>query len=134
VTRTTPNIGDVVQFALPDGRYAHGRVLRDASIAFYRDMTNKPAEPPIGSRDFQVVVGVYDDVLGSPDGHDPSQDPVEDSPPPSCIRDPITGDVSIYYQGETRAATDAECEGRTRRSGIYQHLVERLQKAPSEVN
>ncbi|MFC8597339.1 Imm26 family immunity protein [Isoptericola sp. NPDC057191] len=31
-----PEPGTVIQIALPDGRYAYGRVLRDASVAFYR--------------------------------------------------------------------------------------------------
>ena len=32
MTRRKPKIGSVVQLALPDGRFAYGRVLRDASL------------------------------------------------------------------------------------------------------
>lgn len=52
----------MIQPALPTGRYAYGRLLRDASVAFYRGTRDAPDQPPIGSRDFQFVVGVNEDV------------------------------------------------------------------------
>ncbi len=74
-----PQVGDVIQLTLPNGRYAYGRVLRDASVAFYSETSAGPGVPPVGSRDYQFVVGVYDDVLTSEGvsivGHDPSQAP-----------------------------------------------------------
>jgi len=36
-------------------------VLRDASVAFYKGRSDDPARPPIGDREFEFVVGVYDD-------------------------------------------------------------------------
>lgn len=65
MSRSGPQVGDVIQVALSTGRYAYGRVLRDASVAFYSETTAEPGLPPIGSRDYQFVVGVYDDVPGS---------------------------------------------------------------------
>jgi hypothetical protein len=35
MTRRRPQLGEVLQVALPDGTFAYGRVLRDG-IAFYR--------------------------------------------------------------------------------------------------
>ena len=54
----------MVRIALPYGRIAFGRVLRDASIAIYRGTWNGDDRPPIGSRDFVFVVGIYD--VGTP--------------------------------------------------------------------
>jgi hypothetical protein len=65
VSRGKPNVGDVIQLTLPSGRYAYGRVLRDASVAFYSETTPEPGAPPVGSRSYQFVVGVYEDVLTS---------------------------------------------------------------------
>ncbi len=79
MSRRKPQVGDVIHFALPSGRYAYGRVLRDASVAFYSETTAEPGVPPVGSRNYQFVVGVYGDVLTSEGvsvvGHDPSQEP-----------------------------------------------------------
>jgi hypothetical protein len=41
------------------------RKIRDGRAAFYRGTTAEPGLPPIGSRDYQFVVGVYGDVPGS---------------------------------------------------------------------
>ena len=93
-----PKVGDVLQFKLPDGTYAYRRVLRDACLAFYRHRTSESARPPIGERDFEFIVGVYDDVVRSHPvvGHDPSANDDEDWPPPQGITDPIDGSRRIY--------------------------------------
>lgn len=106
MTRAKPKVGDVIQVELPTGRYAYGRVLRDASVAFYATTSDEPAHPPLGSRDYQFVVGVYEDVLKSSSvpvvGRDPSRDPDDEWPPPNCVRDPLTGAVEIYHRGVIR--------------------------------
>lgn len=85
-------MGDVVQFSLRGGHYAYGRVLLDASVAFYRGTSSEPCRPPIGSRDYQFVVGVHDDVLKSKQcpivGKDPSRTSEEDWPPLYRMTDP----------------------------------------------
>jgi hypothetical protein len=129
--RRRPRVGDVIQLALPTGRYAYGRVLRDASVAFYRESTDAPRKPPIGSRDFQFVVGVYEDVPGSEAcpvvGYDPSRDDEDDWPPPYQVADPITGALRLYHKGQARPATHDECEG-LEPAAIWDlhHLLERL--------
>ena len=129
VGRRRPNVGDVVQFQLPDGSWAYGRVLHDASVAFYRGRSREPGEPPIGSREFEFVVGVYDDVLGEAEvvGHDPSVSEREDWPPPNFIPDPISGSYQIYERGQTRPASPDECLG-LERAAVWDraHLLERL--------
>lgn len=121
----------MIQVALPSGCYAYGRVLRDASVAFYGQTSTVPERPPIGSRDYQFVVGVYEDFLTSADvrlvGYDPSLTPDEDWPPAYCVRDPISGATKIYHRGVIRTATAAECAG-LEPAAVWDihHLVDRL--------
>ena len=106
-----PNVGDVIQVALPNGEYAYGRVLRDAAVAFYRVHSKVPGEPPLGSRDFQFVVGVYDDVLSEWPvvATDPSRTSDEDWPPSTSVTDPITKRLKyIYERGEMRPLKPGE--------------------------
>jgi hypothetical protein len=131
MSRRKPQVGDVIQLTLPSGRYAYGRVLRDASVAFYSETTAEPGLPPLGSRDYQFVVGVYDDVLTSAGvavvGHDPSQAPEDDWPPPNSIRDPISGAMRIYHHGHMRAVTPGESEGLEPAAvWDFHHLIDRL--------
>ena len=49
MSRRRPRVGDVIQVTLPTGRYAYGRVLRDASVAFYSGTTVQPGLPPVGT-------------------------------------------------------------------------------------
>ena len=125
-------VGDVVQIRLPSGRYAYGRVLRDGQVAFYRDMTELPGEPPLGQRDYQFVVGVYADVLKSNAvhivGHDPGLNEDDNWPPPECIRDPITGKTKIYFKGQIRPAPEEECRG-LEPAAVWDlhHLIARLE-------
>ena len=83
-------------------------------MAFYRTMSDEPGMPPIGSRDYQFVVGVYEDVLRSPlspvVGHDPGRDPDDNWPPPSAIT-ALGLKPRIYYRGEIRPAGPGEEEG-----------------------
>lgn len=137
MSHPAPEVGDVIQLALPNGRYACGRVLRDASVAFYRKTTAQPSLPPTGSRDYQFVVGVYADVLRSEDvpivGHDPSQAAEDDWPPPYCVRDPVSGTMKIYHHGRMRAATMEECEGlESAAVWDFRHLIDRLTEVRQE--
>ncbi len=102
--------GDVVEVPLPRGRFAYGRVYRDASVGFYRTRTAEPGQPPIGSRDFVFVVGVYDRELQTLRvvGLDPFASAEDEWPPPTSIRDVITGGYSIYQHGTIRPSTARE--------------------------
>lgn len=131
MAKKRPSVGDVVQIDLPNGTYAYGRVLRDASVAFYRQRTSEPQNPPIGSRDYEFTVGVYDDDLRSDRmhvvGYDPSIDLDDEWPPPFSVRDPVTGRVRLYARGQMRSATEEECQGLERAAGwAHHHLVDRL--------
>jgi hypothetical protein len=118
MSRFRPQVGDVLQFTLP-------------SVAFYNETTTEPGQPPIGSRDYQFVVGVYADVLGSKEvpvvGHDLSQGGEDDWPPPYRVQDPISGAMKIYHHGLMLNATP---EDRTDLEPAavwdYHHLIDRL--------
>lgn len=124
-------VGDVFQIALSDGRFAYGRVYKDASVGIYSDVTRGPGEPPLGSRDFLFNVGIYEDVLTSGEcpivGRDPFEDGESPWPPPNCIIDPISGEYSIYQEGEIRAASQAECSG-LEEAAVWdlQHIISRI--------
>jgi hypothetical protein len=106
--------GTVVELPLPDGRSAHGRVCRDATVAFYRDNRRNQSKPPIGCRDFMFVVGVPGDVVATwvAVGQDPFDVDEDDGwPPPQSIADPLNADLSIYHHGAISHGEPAETDG-----------------------
>jgi hypothetical protein len=126
-----PRIGEVIQFSLPDGNFAYGRQLRDSAVAFYRGVSSQPGHPPIGSRDFQFIVGVYLDVVRSADvpivGYDPLDADEDGWPPAGVITDPITGAKRIYERGSMRPAVGDEWVGlETAAVWDRNHIVDRL--------
>lgn len=126
--------GDVCQLTLGDGRYAYGRVLKDASIAVYRSVTRRPGTPPVGERDFLFTVGVYDAVPGSPAvpvvGYDAFLSEDEAWPPPYKVVDPITGRIRIYHHGEIQEAEDPAVASGLEKAAVWelQHIVERIRE------
>lgn len=131
--RIKPRVGDVIEVALPDGRRAYGRVLREASVAFYRMRTESPNEPPIGSRDYEFIVGVYKDVIERLPvvGHDPTRDPEDEWPPPGVVRDPITEKPKLYHKGAMAPATEDEVRGlEPVAAWDLNHVVDRLMGSP----
>jgi len=103
-------LGDVYVFPLLRGRFAYGRVYRDASLGFYRARTTEPDRPPIGSRDFAFFVGVESEAIKRLRvvGSDPFGPGEDDWPPPASIRDVITGRYQIYQYGKIRPSTVEE--------------------------
>ena len=103
-----------MQIDLPDGRYAYGRVYRDASIGIYSQRSSAPRRPPVGSRDFMFIVGVYDTALRgwTVVGSDPfSLEEDRGWPPANYIKDVLSGEYSIYYRGEMRPSSAGACRG-----------------------
>jgi hypothetical protein len=126
--------GDVCELALGDGRFAYGRVLKDASLAVYLSTSECAGTPPVGEREFLFTVGVYDDVLGSASapivGHDGFLSEDEAWPPPYKIVDPITGAVRIYDRGQIREAKDLVSARELENAAVWDlhHIVERIQE------
>jgi hypothetical protein len=108
-------LGDVLAIPLNDGRFAFGRVLKDACIGIYRYVAiAKDAPPPLDTQ-YLFIVGVYRDVLTSGQwpvvARAPFGNEEEAWPPPNVVRDPIDGTCSIYHHGQMRPASLAECDG-----------------------
>jgi hypothetical protein len=126
-----PKLGDVVEIPLPNGKYAYGRVYKDASIAIYKKLSEEPHQPPIGSRDFLFHVGLYDDILTSGDwavvGHDKFNSTESSWPPPYFIKDIISGGYEIYHKGDIRKASKDECKN-LEEAAVWdkQHIIERI--------
>jgi hypothetical protein len=110
---TRPAVGTVIEIALPNGKYAYGRVYEDAGLAVYRELSDIRGSPPIGSRDFQFIVGVYDDLFTSKKckvvGKDPFEGGEDSWPPAHCVVDAISGDCNIYHHGKMEPALPEEC-------------------------
>lgn len=112
--RVGPRVGDIFEIPLPDGRFAYGRVFRDAAVGIYRNIFNCAQTPPIESS-FAFTVGLYDDILKSGRwrivGHEPFESEEAEWPPPSFIKDVISGEYSLYHKGVIRPSTEHECKG-----------------------
>jgi hypothetical protein len=134
VTERKAQPGDVCELALGDGRFAYGRVLKDASIAVYRSTTDFPAAPPIGERKFLFTVGVYDDFPGTSSapvvGHDAFSSDDEAWPPPYKVVDPISGQLRNYHHGEIQEADDPVAASELEKAAVWdlRHLVERIRE------
>lgn len=130
-TKQRWKVGDVFQIDLPDGRYAYGRVYRDSAVGIYRAITDAPGQPPIGSNDFLFNVGMYEDVLDDGKvkiiGSDPF--PSEDAawPPPTFIKDAISGEYSVYHKGVISKSTKKRSAGLEEAAvWEYEHIVNRI--------
>ena len=131
--RIEVNPGDVFQITLPDGRFAYGRLYDDASVGIYSTITDEPLHPPIGSRSYLFIVGLYSDILEKGHwqiiAHDPFAPDESSWPPPYFVRDIISGDYQIYHRGEMRPAKPEEVGG-LEETAVYdnEHIVQRIMK------
>jgi hypothetical protein len=100
--RTRRKIGDVYAIPLPNGKYAFGRIFKDAGIGVYKHIGNNIEGKPM-AEEFQFNVGVFDYVLKSGDWtvveNRPFKNEEEEWPPPYYIKDLNTGKYSIYHKG-----------------------------------
>lgn len=123
--------GDVIAIPLGDARFAFGRVLKDASIGVYEYIADAQDKPPPIDTPYAFVVGVYLDVLTSGEWPIVLRRPFpneEDAwPPPSVVRDVISGNVSIYHKGAMRSASREEIEG-LEPAAVWnkEHILERI--------
>ncbi len=126
-------VGNEVRIPLPNGRFAYGCVLNDASIAIYRETTDEPAAPP-DDKTYRFVVGIYDAVLRSGTwpvvGQRDFADPEDAWPPPYFMRDILSGAMSIYHHGKQRPASADECNG-LEQAAVWDrhHIVSRIMGA-----
>jgi hypothetical protein len=106
-------------------------MLNGASVAFYREFTSGGGMPPLGSRDFQFIVGVNSNVVRSDEvpivGYDPGQSEDDDWAPTGSIQDPITGAMKTYNRGTITPSTPEETAGMEPVAAWdLHHIVDRL--------
>jgi Immunity protein 26 len=123
-------LGDVFEIPLPNQKFAYGRVYDDAGVGVYKEISDLPDNPPIGSREFMFNVGMYADILKSGEWRIIANDPFinEDSfPPPSFIKDIISGGFSVYEKGVIRESTEEECK-ELEECAVWDshHIIERI--------
>lgn len=99
-----PAVGSIVVLTLTSGRYAFGRVMRDASIGIYRATADDPNDLPTTDSEYRFVVGIYDSDLRMLPvvATVPFATERESWPPPTVIRDPISGESELYEFGVIR--------------------------------
>ncbi len=129
--RIKVKLGDVFQINLPNGKYAYGRVYKDATVGIYNKITDKPLNPPIGFRDFMFFVGLYSDILKKGKweiiGNDPFLNEEEAWPPKKFIYDVINKAYSIYFRGQIIPANKEECVGLESASvWDLHHVIDRI--------
>jgi len=127
-----PKVGDVVEIALPSGGSAYGRVLKDASIAIYGVTSAAPGHAPVGDRDYQFVVGIYEDALrGLPVvARDESLSEDDEWPPPFGVTDAISGEKRIYHRAAMRSASSPEVDD-LEPAAVWEleHIVDRIESS-----
>jgi hypothetical protein len=114
VKRIRRKIGNIHAIPLPNGNFAYCRTFRDASIGIYVQIGENIEDLP-KKEDYQFIVGVYNDVLTLGDwplvDYRPFKNEEEEWPPPYCIIDSISCEVSIYHKGEISKANKDDCQG-----------------------
>ena len=135
--RVEPSVGDVMQIDLIDGRFAYGRVLRDAGLSVYSTITTAPAMPPIGSRGYLFTVSVLEEVSRAWNvvGVDPSVSEDDDWPPPMRIGvEPEDGWFRIYHRGVIKRTRNQEWASRLEVSMLWdlEGVVRRIRAEAGE--
>lgn len=107
-------LGDVYCIPLPNGKIAFARLFKEYTLAVYKKMYSDISDLPV-SEDYVFIVGVYKDLLQDGKwkivGNRPFISDYESWPPPQCIKDKINGSYSLYYKGDIKPSTEAECAG-----------------------
>ena len=121
-------VGSILQIPLPDNRFAFGKLYQDSCIAIYEEIAASPNSIPQEEK-FQFIVGVYSDVLASWAVVDfkPFACEADSWPPPMYILDPISGEYSIYYQGESIPSTKEQCKD-LEEAAVWDvhHIIDRI--------
>jgi hypothetical protein len=132
-------VGDLFRIDLPNGRFAFGCVLRDASVGIYPGTFQKPVLPAgYERRQFAFVTGIYSDIL--PSGVCPligrrEFASVEDEwPPPTCYLDSAAQQANIYYKGRFTPCRPEDVVGlELMQVCELEHIVQRIIKTLPEI-
>lgn len=122
-------VGNLYGISLPNGKFAFGRIMRDAGIAIYNHIGNDITDLPINEQ-YQFIVGIY-----KPDINNdlifikniPFENEEQEWPPPSYIHNMVSGEYEIYYKGEISPSSKKECIG-LERAAVWHinHIIDRI--------
>ena len=105
-------VGDIYAIPLPNGKYAFGRVFKDAGFGIYRKIEDNVTQIP-DKEEYQFIVSIYKDLLTDGEWiflkNKPFNSEDDMWPPKRYIKDKISGCYSIYYKGEITPSTEEEC-------------------------
>ena len=105
-------IGDLYAIKLPDGKYAFGRVMKDAGLAIYKKIEDSTDSLP-SAEEYMFIISVFDYVFKEKEWsyikNIPFQNEDESWPPKRSVYDVISNSYSIYFKGEFCPSTEEEC-------------------------
>lgn len=105
-------IGDLYAIELPNGKYAFGRVMKDAGLGIYKKIGNSKNDLP-NLEEYIFIISVFDYVYKETEWNHIKNIPFENEedswPPKRSVYDVISKSYSIYYKGEFYPSTEEEC-------------------------
>jgi hypothetical protein len=133
-------VGDIFRLKLPDGRFAFGCVLKDASVGFYNGTYASPEfDKRLKTWTFAFVVAIYSDIL--PSGvcelvdHKDFESEDDRWPPPKAHFDLRAKQANIYYKGRFTKCRPEDVVG-LEHMQVYEldHVIERIMETQPEVD
>ncbi|WP_295068017.1 hypothetical protein [Ruminococcus sp.] len=121
-------VGNIGCFKMPDGRYGFGRIFQETAVAFYKHIGVSEGDIP-QTEDYAFIVGVYDSgVRKMKLVEKRAYSSIEEVTAPSMsIKDPISGEYSIYKEGMIIPSDYEECkELEVCAVWELEHIIDRL--------
>jgi hypothetical protein len=125
-----PKLGDVIQIPLPNGMYAYGCIFKDTGLGIYKEISGSSNTPP-KAEEYRYVIGFNRGAVESGEwpivDHRPFPDEESAWPPPTYIKDVISGKYEIYHKGQIYPSTEKRCKG-LERTAVWNanHIIDRL--------
>lgn len=122
-------VGNLYGIPLPNGKFAFGRLLRDAGIAIYKHIGNDIRNLPI-KEDYKFIVGIYRSDINKDliyiDNIPFESEELEWSPP-SYIYDTIGNRYQIYHKGQITQSSKEKCLG-LEQCAVWHtnHIIDRI--------
>jgi len=123
-------VGNIGCFRLSDSKYGFGRIFQDACVAFYKHIGASEKDIP-QTEDYAFIVGVYDSGVKKMKLVEkrPYSSIEEVTAPPMSMKDPISGEYSVYKNGAIRPSDYEECRD-LEVCAVWEleHVIDRLLK------
>jgi hypothetical protein len=122
-------VGSLYGIPLPNGKFAFGRIMRDAGIAIYSHIGVDINDIPT-NKEYQFVVGIYKTDINKDliyIKNIPFEREELEWPPPSYIYDVVSGKYEIYHKGEIHPSSKEKCIG-LEAAAVWHthHIIDRI--------